>query len=224
MNRASSAIIFDFDGVIADSEVIANRELARALTEIGLPTSFEDCLADYFGRNWLACEARIVARLGAALPETFTANLHRETEAALERELAPVTGVAAFVQRRSALPKAIASSSARDYLAGCLARFDLADQFGQHVYSAAGLERGKPFPDVYYAAAKGLGMVPESCLVIEDSPVGVEAGIAAGMTVVGLLAGSHVRDPGAHGAQLAAAGAHFVAADYDEIEAWLEKT
>lgn len=222
MNQALRAIIFDFDGVIADSEVIANRELARALTDIGLPTSFEDCLEHYFGRNWLACEQRIVAQLGEPLPQPFVPNLRRAMDAALERELAPVAGASAFVKRRNAWPKAIASSSERDYLASCLDRFGLADHFADHLYSAATLQRGKPFPDIYQSAADGMGLSPASCLVIEDSPVGVQAGIAAGMTVIGLLAGGHVRDRGAHGKQLTSAGAHFVAASFDEIESWLE--
>ncbi len=224
MRRRPQAIIFDFDGVIADSEVIANRELARALTEIGLPTTFEECLERYYGRNWLACEQRIVAQLGGPLPESFVRNLRGATAERLERELTPVPGVAAFVDRRAALPKAIASSSERDYLMACLKRFGLAGHFAEHLYSAALLPRGKPFPDIYQSAARGLGVPAGSCLVIEDSPVGVRAGVAAGMTVVGLLAGGHVQDCASHGERLAMAGAHFVAASFDEVERWLEST
>lgn len=222
MSRTPQAIIFDFDGVIADSESIANRELARALTEIGLPTSFEDCLEQYYGRNWLACEQRIVAQRGAPLPDAFVQNLRNATAARIERELAPVAGVTAFVERRAAVPKAIASSSERDYLTACLKRFGLARYFAEHLYSAAVLPRGKPFPDIYQSAAQGLGVPAGQCLVIEDSPVGVQAGVAAGMTVVGLLAGGHVQDRTSHGEQLAMAGAHFVAASFDEVERWLE--
>lgn len=222
MNCARLAYLFDFDGVIADSEVISNRELARALSAIGLPTSFEDCLTLYYGRNWIACEQQITALYGAPLPEGFVDGLKVASAAALAEDLQPVSGAQAFVARRAAMPKAIASSSEREYLVDCLNRFGMGDHFGTHLCSAAALKRGKPFPDIYLAAAAGLGMTPASCLVIEDSPVGVQAGVTAGMTVVGLLAGSHVVDHQQHGQRLRDAGAHFVAAGYDEIENWLE--
>ena len=224
MKRAFHAIIFDFDGVIADSEVIANRELARALTAIGLPTSYEECLALYYGRNWIECERRIVDRLGKSLPDGFNVALQSTVDHALARELQPIPGAKEFVANYAAMPVAIASSSDLNYLANCLSRFGMIAQFGSHIYSAAALQRGKPFPDIYLSAAVGLGVAPATCLVIEDSPVGVQAGVDAGMTVVGLLAGSHIIDNERHGDTLRAAGAHHVASTFAQIDVWLEQT
>ncbi len=224
MKRVFQAIIFDFDGVIADSEVISNRELAKALTAIGLPTSFEECLALYYGRNWIECERRIVDRLGKGLPDGFIIALQSAVDQALAIELEPVPGAREFVARSTAIPVAVASSSERSYLVDCLSRFGMAPQFGHHLYSAAALLRGKPFPDIYFTAAAGLGVTPASCLVIEDSPVGVQAGVDAGMTVVGLLAGRHVVGNEQHGEKLLAAGAHYVARSFAQIDDWLERT
>jgi HAD superfamily hydrolase (TIGR01509 family) len=224
MRLAFQAIIFDFDGVIADSEVISNRELARALTAIGLPTSFEECLAVYYGRNWVENERRIVDRLGKALPEGFTAALQVAVDQALVQELAPVPGVREFVARCAGLPIAIASSSDHTYLSDSLLRFGMGPHFGNHLYSAAALQRGKPFPDIYLMAAAGLGATPATCLVIEDSPVGVQAGAAAGMTVVGLLAGQHIFDKERHGANLLAAGASCIVQTFEQIDHMLVRT
>jgi HAD superfamily hydrolase (TIGR01509 family) len=222
MNRAPGAVIFDFDGVIADSEAISNRQLAEALTAIGLPTSFEDCLSNYYGRNWPDCEQRIVAQLGCRLPGGFVQQLENAVELAFERDLTCVAGAADFIKRHAVQPKAIASSSSREYLASTLDRFGLAEDFGEHLYSAANSKRGKPYPDIYLEAATGLGIPPVRCLVIEDSPVGVSAGVAAGMMVVGLLVGEHIIDEKGHGDQLAAAGAHYLARTFEEIDQWME--
>ncbi len=176
-----TAIIFDFDGVIADSEVRANMTLAESLTAIGLPTSYDECLRDYYGHNWQETQRRIEARLGGPLP------------------------------------RAIASSSSPAYIAMSLDRFGLAHHFGPHVYSADGWDRGKPHPDIYLAAAKGIGADPAACLAIEDSPTGAQAALAAGMTVVGFCGAGHIVDRGAHGAMLRAVGVHHIAQDFADI-------
>lgn len=212
-----AAIIFDFDGVIADSEVRANRTLAESLTAIDLPTSYEDCLRDYCGHNRQEIERRIVARLGRPLPPDFREQ-HRERAVRMFAEgFAPVQGAPAFLDALGATPRAIASSSHPDYIAASLDRFGLAHHFGGHVYSADGWARGKPHPDIYLAAAKGLGIDPGTCLAIEDSPIGARAALAAGMTVVGFCGAGHILDRAAHEATLRAVGVHHVAHDFDEI-------
>ena len=212
-----AAIIFDFDGVIADSEVIANATLAECLTAIGLPTTYADCLRDYCGHNWRETERRIVARLGCALPADFRDMQRRRAREAFERDLTAVPGVAAFLDRTRHLPRAIASSSSTEWLAMALSRLGLADHFGDQLYSAAELARGKPFPDIYLTAAKGLSVRPDQCLAIEDSPVGARAAVAAGMSVVGLVAGGHIADRDAHTAQLLAVGVGRVICSFADI-------
>jgi HAD superfamily hydrolase (TIGR01509 family) len=210
------AIIFDFDGVIADSELVANIALAEALTGLGSPHTLEDALDHYCGRRWSDCLPLIEERLGRAVPEDFLVALVDEAVARLSVEVAAIKGVGPFLDAHSHRGRAIASSSAVEWLNACLTRFGLDHHFGDHVYSAAGIARGKPHPDIYLHVARELGVAAERTLVIEDSPTGVAAGVAAGMTVVGLLAGGHVRD--GHGERLRAAGAHHLALDYVEVE------
>ena len=212
-----AAIIFDFDGVIADSEVRANRTLAESLTAIGLRTTYEECLRDYCGHNWQETERRIVARFGRPLPPDFREQ-HRERAIRMFAEgFAPVPGAPAFLDALGALLRAIASSSSPDYIGNSLDRFGLAHHFGGHVYSADGWDRGKPYPDIYLAAAKGLGVDPAHCLAIEDSPTGARAAIAAGMTVVGFCGAGHIVDRTAHGAILREVGVHRLAFAFEEI-------
>jgi HAD superfamily hydrolase (TIGR01509 family) len=209
------AVVFDFDGVIADSEAPANRVLAECLSEIGLPTTYDEALDLYCGHRWSDCAVRIEARLGRALPPGFVEQCKARTWESVRDSVEPVPGVAEFLERCAPLPCAVASSSTSEWLAGVLARLGLAHHFGPRVFSAALLARGKPHPDIYLGAAAGLGVAPSQCLAIEDSPIGVASAVAAGMRVVGLCAASHVRD--GHALRLAAAGAHEIAHSYREL-------
>lgn len=216
-----AAILFDFDGVIADSEVPANHALAASLTAIGLPTSYEDSIARYCGHNWQETQRRIEALLGAPLPPDFRAAHRVRARALMADQLAPVPGVADFLAATRTLPRAIASSSHADYIGWALDRFGLRDHFAGHIYSADGWDRGKPHPDIYLAAAAGLGVDPATCLAIEDSPVGASAALAAGCYTIGLLAAGHIHAPDAHREKLQAAGVHAIVTSYDELVALL---
>ena len=212
-----AAIIFDFDGVIVDSEVPANLALAECLTEIGLETSFEDALDRYCGHRWADCVSQIEARLGHDLPSNFESLYFARAASLMDRHLTAVCGIDAFLDRAQHLPLAIASSSEPEWIAHKLERVSLCHYFGDRLFSAAQLERGKPHPDVYLDAARGLGVAPEDCLAIEDSPVGATAAVAAGMHVVGLCAASHIRNREAHAKTLRAVGVHRIAFGFDEI-------
>jgi HAD superfamily hydrolase (TIGR01509 family) len=214
-------IIFDFDGVVADSEVLANTELAAMLTEHGLPTTLHDSYDRYMGKRWADSEAAIVAQLGKPLPPEFRPTLQARTRARFANALMPVTGVVDFIAAFKHHAHAVASSSSPEYLASSLQRFELAEHFGANVFSATMVARGKPDPDIFFLAASQLKAHPDQCLVFEDSPTGVRAGRAAGMTTIGLLAGSHIR-PG-HGEQLRAAGANHVVNSYAEAKALLHR-
>lgn len=213
-----AAVIFDFDGVIADSEVCSNLALAESLSEIGMIATYDECLRDYCGHNWRETERRIAARFGRAPPADFRERLSQRTHAQFERKLDAVRGIAEFLDRLGETPRAIASSSRADYIGWALDRFGLGHHFGAHIYSADGWDRGKPYPDVYLAAARGLGVDPARCLAIEDSPTGARAALAAGMTVVGFCGAGHIVDPAAHGVMLREIGVHRVAAEFVEID------
>ncbi len=214
-----AAIIFDFDGVIADSEVLGSQALADALTAAGLPTTLEDVIARYMGRNRAHTLAAVAALWGERVPADMAARLEGCEESFADR-VEPVAGLSAFLARTDHLPRAIASSSASAYLRHHIARFGHADRFGPHLYSGREhVTRGKPAPDLYLHAAAALGVDPCRMLVIEDSPVGARAGLAAGARVFGLAAGSHCSP--ALSAALEAQGVERVFASYAAMADYL---
>ncbi len=224
--QANRLLIFDFDGVIADSEVISNRVLAEAVSQLGKPTSLQESYARYMGKRSPEVLAEIERAIGRPLPAGFPETLQERTLAALGKDIEAVAGLHDYLAAFPGPQRCIASSSSPDRLVLCLEVLGLRDAFGPHVYSASLVAHGKPAPDIFLYAAEQLGVTPRNCLVLEDSATGVEAAIAAGMTVIGLLAASHIQPD--HGARLAAAGAHFVAESFAEAESitrqWLSST
>jgi HAD superfamily hydrolase (TIGR01509 family) len=212
-------IIFDFDGVVADSEVLSNAVLAEMVTELGLPTSLHDSYDRYMGKRTSDIAVMVAGEIGRALPEEFLPDFQRRVFARLEAELQPVTGVAEFIAVFKHHAHAIASASSPERLALCLKKIGFAEHFGDSVFSASSVARGKPDPDIYLLAAARMKAHPDQCIVIEDSSSGVRAARAAGMTTIGLLAGSHVRPVSRD--QLLAAGANHIARDYAEATALL---
>lgn len=209
------AMIFDFDGVVVDSEILSNAILAEALTELGHPTTLEQAIERYIGFNWRDTVAIIEAEIGRPLPADFRARAKEAFELRVD-EVTAVAGVADFLAALPPIPKAVASSSPTRWLSDSLERFGLAHHFGDRLFSASEhVARGKPHPDIYLHAARALGARPDEVLVLEDTPTGVKSARAAGMTVVGLCAGLHC-GPG-HGERLLEAGAHHVVADYAEV-------
>jgi len=210
------AIIFDFDGVIADSEIVSARIFSDFLTGIGLACTPADVHARYFGLNRQDQIASMRAEWADRVPADIAERIAAHVDRALDAPLAPIPGLAAFLARTGHLPRAIASSNASAHIRTQLGHFGLAGHFGDHVYSGREhVTRGKPHPDLYLHAMAALGADPARTLVVEDSPVGVRAAVAAGARVVGLCAGSHCGAD--HGALLGGAGAHEIARDYAEI-------
>ena len=209
-------IIYDFDGVIADSEVIANAVLAEMVTELGRPTTLADCYRLYMGKRFVDVVAAIEASLGSSLPEGFAASYQARTLVHLQRDLRTVAGARQHILAFSRTPKCIASSSSPDRLAVCLEVLGLQAEFDDRVYSAASVARGKPYPDIFLHAAAHMGVRPAHCLVIEDSASGVEAARAAGMAVIAVLAASHIQAD--HQQRLLQAGAQRVALTFAQAE------
>jgi HAD superfamily hydrolase (TIGR01549 family) len=211
-----SALIFDFDGVIADSEALANTVLAEFVTALGHPTSLEDSLQRYTGSRWNDVIAQIEAAVGRPVPAGFSDDLKSATLDRFRSDLKEVSGAGKFIETFSHVPRCIASSSSIDRLRLCLEVLNLTETFGGNVFSADMVSRGKPHPDIFLLAADRLGVKPGSCLVIEDSTSGIKAAVAAGMTAVGLCAASHIRD--GHHLKLREAGALHLANSWDEVE------
>ena len=180
-------IIFDCDGVLVDSEPISNRIMAQVPTENGLPATLEMCYEHFMGCTMSDCVGILANRFDHVVPDDFVDSVRDRTLDALRREIEPVPGIAVALDRISA-PMCVASSGQLIKMRTTLGRTGLLHYFEDRLFSAAGMARGKPHPDIFLHAAEALGAEPAACAVIEDSPVGVCAGVAAGMTVFGYAA------------------------------------
>jgi HAD superfamily hydrolase (TIGR01509 family) len=211
------AIIFDFDGVLLESEFEGNRELAALLTEFGHEHRVEDTLRLYVGLNGGDFIAAIENHIGTRLPPEFHQRLKAMGARALRDGIAAVTGAVEFVRSLpQALPKAVASSSSTKWVRGHLEHIGLADAFGDHVYSGREhVERGKPAPDLYLHAAGQLGVPIAQTVIVEDSRVGATGALASGARVVGLAAGAHCLN--GHGQMLRDVGVNEIAYSFAEL-------
>ncbi|MFE5333454.1 HAD family hydrolase [Embleya sp. NPDC056575] len=181
-------VLFDNDGVLVDSEPIANRVLAALLTELGVPTAYEDSLRDYLGGTMARVHTIVRERDGVTLPEDFDHVYHERVFAGFRAELEAVPGVVEVLAALDAagVPYCLASSGTHERIRLALTRTGLIGRFPESViFSSQDVARGKPAPDLFLHAAATMGVDPARCVVVEDSPLGVEAARAAGMTVYG---------------------------------------
>ncbi|MFF7239943.1 HAD-IA family hydrolase [Streptomyces collinus] len=184
-------IIFDNDGVLVDSEPISNRHLAAYLTELGHPTSYEDSIRDYMGSAMHRIHELVLERTGRRLPDDFDDVFHARVFAAFERELKPVPGAGGVLEKLAAdgVAFCVASSGSHERIRVGHRATGLDRWFDERrVFSSQDVGRGKPAPDLFLYAAERMGVAPGRCLVVEDSPLGVQAAVAAGMDVYGFTA------------------------------------
>lgn len=184
-------IIFDNDGVLVDSEPISNRILAGYLTELGHPTSYEESIRDYMGSAMHRIHELVLERSGQRLPEDFDDVFHGRVFEAFRRELRPVPGVAEVLGKLDAdgVPYCLASSGSHERIRVALHKTGLFEHFGEErIFSSQDVGRGKPAPDLFLHAAEAMGVAPGAAAVVEDSPLGVQAAVAAGMDVYGFTA------------------------------------
>lgn len=204
---APKLVIFDCDGVLIDSEMLAAKAHADALAALGCPLTLDDLVARFTGMPDRAMYEVITREWGRALPPGHDEAVKATIAEAYRRDLRPIAGI------REALaaiggPVCVASSSMPEKLALGLTLVGLHDRFAPHIFSAAQVKRGKPAPDLFLFAAAAMDFAPSDCLVIEDSLAGVQAARAAGMRVVGFAGGSHC-GPG-HAERLLSQGADIV--------------
>ncbi|MFE1776812.1 HAD family hydrolase [Streptomyces sp. NPDC059008] len=181
-------VIFDNDGVLVDSEPLSNTILAGYLTELGHPTSYEESIRDYMGSAMHRVHELVRERTGQRLPEDFDEVFHGRVFAAFERELQPVPGVTETLEKLAAdgVPYCVGSSGNHERIRRGHRKTGLDRWFEPgRVFSSQDVGRGKPAPDLFLHAAREMGVSPERCVVIEDSPLGVQAAVAAGMDVYG---------------------------------------
>ncbi len=194
-------VIFDCDGVLVDSEPLANRVLTDCFQAAGFPISYETCVAEMVGLALPSCFRMAEEWHGRALPDDFFETVQTQTYQAIREELRPIPGIRAAIEAIP-LPRCVASSSELDKIALSLSQTGLAPLFGDKVYSAEQVARGKPFPDLFLFAAKQMGIDPKACVVIEDSFYGAQAARAAGMSVLGYAGSGFAQQLADEGAQV----------------------
>ncbi|MCV6613902.1 MAG: HAD family hydrolase [Cellvibrionaceae bacterium] len=178
-------VIFDCDGVLVDSEIIAAKVFAEHLQSLDVKTSPEECFRRFKGYSMKTCMAELVEMLGGPIPPEFLRAMQKDTMARFERELEPVAGVvdALAEVERLGLATCVASSGDHSKMRVTLNKTGLWQRFEGRIYSAVDVQAGKPAPDVFLHAAASEGYSPEQCAVIEDSMPGVQAALAAKMPV-----------------------------------------
>jgi beta-phosphoglucomutase-like phosphatase (HAD superfamily) len=213
------AIIFDFDGVLIESEHVSSLAVARILSDLGHPTSVRDALDNFTGLGGNDFHEAVERWIGGPVPDDFHTARRAEDQRVMTEGLDAVAGAIDFVLALPpALPRAIASSSTSQWITRHLDHVGLRPSFGDHIYSGREhVTRGKPAPDIYLHAAAAIGADIARTLIIEDSVVGARGAVASGATVVGLAAGLHCND--GHADKLRAEGVHHIAHSFADITA-----
>jgi HAD superfamily hydrolase (TIGR01509 family) len=192
-----SLVIFDCDGVLVDSEPIANAVFAEHLGRIGIVLTLEQTMARFMGRSLKSCMEDVAAELRhrklpepANFPEDFLIAMQTDTFAELQTQLQPVAGIVAAIDAIEAqgIKTCIASSGDHEKMKVTLGKTGLLSRFGGRIYSATQVAKGKPAPDLFLFAAAQMGFPASQCVVVEDSPFGVEAAVAANMRAMAYCA------------------------------------
>ncbi|MCP3687579.1 MAG: HAD family hydrolase [Gammaproteobacteria bacterium] len=199
---AFDLVIFDCDGVLVDSERIANEVFAQILhEECGLCLSLDDMFRVFVGHSSGQCMQIVEQMTGEKPPIHLQHRYQNETQLALESSVTAIQGIEQAISKLP-IPYCVASSGSYEKMHTTLGKTHLLPLFEGKLYSTSDVSRGKPYPDIYLHAASNMGVSnPGRCLVIEDSPLGVKGGVAAGMTVFGyceLMDESKLISAGAH--------------------------
>ena len=212
MSASIDLVIFDCDGVLVNSEEVANTVFAEVLLEVcGLEFTLEDMFDTFVGHSRAQCLEKIGAILGEAPPPELDQRYQRDIDAALAESVEAIEGIES-VLRQLQLPYCVASSGSHEKMKMTLGKTGLFELFDGNIFSTSEVERGKPHPDIYLHAAASMGFDdPARCLVVEDSERGLVSAVAAGMRCI------VVPNPLAVGAQLDAA--HHIVRSVSEIPA-----
>ncbi len=180
------ALLFDCDGVLVDSESITCGVLRDMLEDKGWRLTLAECMGHFVGHTVRNRADLVFERTGWQLTEEWLQSFYQRRNAALEQGIRAVEGVHDLLrhaQARYGQCMAVASGADRYKVEMMLGRVGLIDFFSGRIFSGHEMPRSKPAPDVYLAAAAHLRADPKACLVIEDTPTGIAAGVAAGATV-----------------------------------------
>ena len=181
-------IIFDCDGVLVDSEKLAIRIDQEFLLEIGISMSLEEIIEKFVGRSDEYFKNEIEKQLGIIFTENWKSDLEGRYDEAFRNELKPVEGIIEVLESVN-VPICVASSGSQKKIRNSLKLTSLLHHFGENIFSAEQVSKGKPDPELFLYAAKIMGANPARTVVVEDSQAGVMAGIAANMHVFGYTGG-----------------------------------
>ena len=202
MNSKFDLIIFDCDGVLVDSERVANEVFAEVLEDVcGLKFTLEQMFDTFVGHSKAHCLQKIETMLGHPPPDELARRYQQDIDKALASSVEAIAGIESLLEQLQ-LPYCVASSGSHSKMEMTLGRTGLKRFFTGNIFSTSDVLHGKPHPDIYLHAARHMGEFdPSCCLVVEDSPVGVTGAVAAGMTVFGyaeLMPAQKLKTAGAH--------------------------
>ena len=220
MNHEITHLIFDCDGVLIDSEILATRISLRMLAEYGYENDEMSFSGKYSGYLTEEILKMLIRDHGLDLPADFEDQLFMEMEKAFNTELQAVSGMPELIRKLS-LPKNVVSNGHSNHVRRALHLTKLTDFFGEEIFSIEQVANGKPAPDIYQLALQTLKLSPQQVLVVEDSEAGVQAAHAAGISVIGFTGASHLSN--LHMEKLIDSGADYVVSSARELASLLSK-
>jgi HAD superfamily hydrolase (TIGR01509 family) len=212
-------LICDCDGVLVDSEVIADHVLFDTLSRTFPGVDFRAAVASAFGQQTSRFLDDLASRFNLTMPENFLETIDHNCEVAIADSVCPINGVRDAL-RQVALPAAVVSNSRLTRVHASVRRAGLDAIFGERIFSAEQVARPKPYPDVYLHAASVLDVAPARCLVVEDSISGLNAARAAGMKTIAFVGASHI--PSGYADVLREMGITRIMEHMDELPALVE--
>ncbi len=185
-------VIFDCDGVLVDSEMLSAGVLMAMMAEVGFPITEDIFRHDFLGRSFASAATRTLERFGSPMPADFQIRYRTRLLQKLRGNLQRMAGVESVLAGLR-VPFCLATSSSPERLAVTMSETGLGKWFEGRSFTASLVTNGKPAPDLFLLATSKMGFTPDQCVVIEDSEIGVRAGIAANMEVWHFTGGSHMK-------------------------------
>ncbi|NTF88510.1 HAD family hydrolase [Agrobacterium rhizogenes] len=193
-NADKGLVIFDCDGVLVDSEPLSVSVLIDAMRDVGVDMSEEDVYSRFLGKSLATLVDTLETEFDVFIDQAFLDRIRNDLYERFRHELRPIEGIAETLDVL-AVPRCVASSSQLERIRLSLGVTGLLERLEPNIFSASMVKRGKPAPDLFLYAAEQMGVAPKDCIVIEDSPAGIMAARAAGMTVFAFTGGSHAHSP-----------------------------
>ncbi len=177
-------VIFDCDGVLVDTETLANRRLAEWISEAGYPVTYDECRKRFCGRSLSSVQMELKSA-GVGIGDDFVERWYRELPNIFGSGVERIPHVETFIEavKAAGIAHCVASSARVEKMLLTLGQTGLLPHFRDVLFSATMVQRGKPAPDLFLHAASAMGVAPVDCIVVEDSVAGTTAGVAAGMRV-----------------------------------------